>query len=57
MIVTSPGRNDVTLKVKTSEGLVGYGEATLNGRELAAVAALAALDSGVRAGPRPDDVN
>lgn len=54
MIVTSPGRNDVTVKVKTSEGLVGYGEATLNGRELAVVAA---LDSGVRAGPRPDDVN
>jgi mannonate dehydratase len=35
VIVTSPGRNFVTLKLVTSDGLVGYGDATLNGRELA----------------------
>ncbi|MCU4186886.1 D-galactonate dehydratase family protein [Acidiferrimicrobium sp. IK] len=35
VIVTSPGRNFVTLKLTTDEGLVGLGDATLNGRELA----------------------
>jgi mannonate dehydratase len=35
VIVCSPGRNFVTLKVETDEGLVGLGDATLNGRELA----------------------
>lgn len=35
VIVTSPGRNFVTLKVTTSDGIVGWGDATLNGRELA----------------------
>ena len=35
VIVTSPGRNFVTLKVITSSGLTGVGDATLNGRELA----------------------
>jgi mannonate dehydratase len=35
VVVTSPGRNFVTLKVVTSDGVVGYGDATLNGRELA----------------------
>ena len=35
VIVTSPGRNFVTLKITTSDGVVGYGDATLNGRELA----------------------
>jgi mannonate dehydratase len=35
VIVTSPGRNFVTLKLVTSDGVVGYGDATLNGRELA----------------------
>lgn len=34
-VVTSPGRNFVTLRVTTSEGVVGLGDATLNGRELA----------------------
>ena len=33
--VTSPGRNFVTLKVETDEGIYGLGDATLNGRELA----------------------
>jgi mannonate dehydratase len=35
VIVCSPGRNFVTLKLTTSEGVVGLGDATLNGRELA----------------------
>ncbi len=35
VVVTSPGRNFVTLKVETDEGLTGIGDATLNGRELA----------------------
>ena len=35
MIVCSPGRNFVTLKITTDDGLTGLGDATLNGRELA----------------------
>nr|WP_064572008.1 D-mannonate dehydratase ManD [Gordonia sp. LAM0048] len=35
VIVCSPGRNYVTLKITTDSGLVGWGDATLNGRELA----------------------
>lgn len=35
VIVTSPSRNFVTLKITTDEGLTGLGDATLNGRELA----------------------
>lgn len=35
VIVCSPGRNFVTLKIETDEGLTGIGDATLNGRELA----------------------
>src|ERR1035437_3864390 len=31
VIVTSPGRNFVTLKLTTSDGVVGLGDATLNG--------------------------
>lgn len=34
VIVTSPGRNFVTLKVTTADGIIGWGDATLNGREL-----------------------
>ena len=35
VIVTCPGRNFVTLKVTTEDGVFGLGDATLNGRELA----------------------
>jgi len=35
VIVCSPGRNFVTLKLVTEDGLFGLGDATLNGRELA----------------------
>jgi mannonate dehydratase len=34
VIVTCPGRNFVTLKIETDQGLSGIGDATLNGREL-----------------------
>jgi mannonate dehydratase len=40
VIVTSPGRNFVTLKILTDEGVYGIGDATLNGREQAVVAYL-----------------
>jgi mannonate dehydratase len=35
VIITCPGRNFVTLKVVTDDGVYGLGDATLNGRELA----------------------
>src|SRR5246500_5856752 len=35
VIICSPGRNFVTLKILTEDGLYGLGDATLNGRELA----------------------
>ena len=35
VIVTCPGRNFVTLKIETDQGVYGLGDATLNGRELA----------------------
>ncbi|MEO7007426.1 MAG: D-mannonate dehydratase ManD [Terrimesophilobacter sp.] len=34
VFITSPGRNFVTLKITTSDGVTGLGDATLNGREL-----------------------
>ncbi|MET8980027.1 D-mannonate dehydratase ManD [Streptomyces sp. NPDC004539] len=40
VLVTSPGRNFVTLKITTAQGLTGWGDATLNGRELAVAAYL-----------------
>jgi len=38
--LTSPGRNFVTLKIETDEGIYGLGDGTLNGRELAVVSYL-----------------
>ncbi|HEY2005248.1 MAG TPA: D-mannonate dehydratase ManD [Solirubrobacteraceae bacterium] len=35
VIVTSPDRNFVTLRLETDDGVVGLGDGTLNGRELA----------------------
>src|SRR5688572_1944577 len=35
VIVASPDRNFVTLRITTDEGITGLGDATLNGRELA----------------------
>ena len=40
VIITSPGRNFVSLKICSDEGLYGVGDATLNGRELAVSAYL-----------------
>jgi mannonate dehydratase len=40
VVVTSPDRNFVTLRLITDEGLVGLGDGTLNGRELAVVSYL-----------------
>jgi mannonate dehydratase len=40
VIVTAPGRNYVTLKITTDDGVTGLGDATLNGRELAVASAL-----------------
>jgi len=40
VIVTSPTRNFVTLKLTTDAGVTGLGDATVNGRELAAAAYL-----------------
>ena len=40
VVITSPGRNFVSLKICTDEGLYGVGDATLNGRELAVSAYL-----------------
>ena len=34
VVLTCPGRNFVTLKIETDEGVYGLGDATLNGREL-----------------------
>ena len=40
VVVTCPGRNFVTLKVTTDQGVHGLGDATLNGRELSVVSYL-----------------
>ncbi len=40
VITCSPGRNFVTLKLVTEDGVYGLGDATLNGRELAVAAYL-----------------
>lgn len=40
VFVCNPGRNFVTVKVITDEGLYGIGDATLNGREMAVVTCL-----------------
>jgi mannonate dehydratase len=40
VIVTCPGRNFVTLKIITDQGVYGIGDATLNGRELSVVSYL-----------------
>ena len=62
VIVSSPSRNFVTLKITTSDGVIGYGDATLNGRELAVASYLnrrrlaVPLPRGVLAPGSGDDV-
>lgn len=41
VIVTSPNRNFVTLKITTEDGITGLGDGTLNGRELSVASYLA----------------
>ena len=45
VIVCSPGRNFVTLKLETEDGIHGPGDATLNGRELAVASHLGKIAS------------
>lgn len=40
VLVSRPGRNFVTVKIETDEGIYGVGDATLNGREMAVAAYL-----------------
>lgn len=40
VLVTNPTRNFVTLRITTSDGVTGLGDATVNGRELAVVSYL-----------------
>ena len=40
VLVTCPGRNFVTLKIETDQGVYGIGDATLNGREKSVVSYL-----------------
>jgi mannonate dehydratase len=58
VLVCSPGRNFVTLKLTTSDGVTGVGDATLNGRELSVASYLrdhlAPLLVGRRAGDIED---
>ena len=57
VIVTSPGRNYVLVKILTSEpGLYGVGDATLNGRELAVATALEKHIAPLLIGRDPDQI-
>ena len=53
VIVCSPGRNFVTLKIETDEGVHGLGDATLNGRELAVILPLIACIVWLGVYPKP----
>ncbi len=55
VVVTCPGRNYVLLKIETDEpGLYGWGDATLNGRELAVATLLEAHIAPLLIGRDPD---
>ena len=56
VIVCSPGRNYVTVKVIADNGLYGLGDATLNGRELAVEAYLTEHVVPLMAGRDPFDI-
>ena len=53
VIVTCPGRNFVTLKIETDEGVYGIGDATLNGTHQAAAAYAPQPDITVSTRPPP----
>lgn len=56
VIVTSPGRNFVALKIVTDEGLYGVGDGTLNGRELAVAECLREHIAPLLVGRDPDRI-
>ncbi len=56
VLVASPGRNFVTLKITTADGLVGWGDATVNGRELAVASYLRDHVAGLLLGRDPDRI-
>jgi len=57
VVVTCPDRNYVLVKIETSEpGLYGWGDATLNGRELAVAAALEEHIAPLLVGRDPDRI-
>src|SRR5690625_6253335 len=56
VIVTSPGRNFVTLKIYTDQGIYGLGDATLNGREKAVVAYLEEYVIPMLIGRNPENI-
>ncbi|PJF24192.1 MAG: bifunctional D-altronate/D-mannonate dehydratase, partial [Phototrophicales bacterium] len=57
IVVTSPDRNYVLVKIETSDpGVYGWGDATLNGRELAVAAALEQHIAPLLIGRDPDRV-
>ena len=56
VIVCSPGRNFVTVKIVTDSGLYGLGDATVNGREMAVVAYLKEHVAPCLIGRDPQDI-
>src|SRR5450756_2625359 len=56
VVVTSPGRNFVTLKLTTSDGVVGLGDATVNGRELAVASYLSDHVAALLVGREADNI-
>ena len=53
VFVASPGRNFVTLRITTEDGVTGLGDATLNGRELAVAVYLPTTSSRLLIGRDP----
>lgn len=56
VLVTCPGRNYVLVKIETDEGLYGWGDATLNGRELSVASALQDHIAPLLIGRDPDQI-
>jgi len=56
VLVTGAGRNFVTLRLRTSDGVVGLGDGTLNGREMAVVSYLRDHVAPLLVGRDPDRI-
>lgn len=56
VVVTSPGRTFVTVRIETGDGIHGVGDATLNGRELAVAAYLSEHVLPMLPGRDPGDI-